>query len=193
MLKFILLLIVSSTVSAQDSHDEIIQRFLEQRKKMMEEMMRAFGDDDFFSDDFDDDKVFEALKNNGIGGFGQFKSMGQNVTVEEKMQNDGSIDVIITPKSENVDLNIETKDNRIVIKSETRVEENNESQSGTSKVFSSSSFSRSVSIPDGYEAQTPKQKDKSIIITLKPSSENMLKKSKDGKTPIKRRKGEKVI
>lgn len=193
MFKFILIFIFSTAVLAQDSHDEIIQRFLEQRKKMMEEMMRAFGDDGFFSDDFDDNKVFEALKNNGVGGFGQFKSMGQNVTVEEKMQNDGSIDVIITPKSENVDLNIETKDNRIVIKSETRVEENNDSQGGNSKVFSSSSFSRSVSIPDGYKAQTPKQKDNSIIITLKPSSENLLQKSKDGKTPLKRRKGEKVI
>jgi HSP20 family molecular chaperone IbpA len=193
MFKVLLVFLFSLNLFAQNSHDEIIQNFLEQRKKMMEEMMRAFGDDDFFSDDFNDDKLFESLKNHGIGGFGQFKSMGQNVTVEEKMQDDGSIDVIITPKSDNVNLNIETKNNSIIIKSETKVAQEDDSESGSSKYFSSSSFSRSVSIPDGYQVEDPKQKDKSIIITLRPTKDNQLQKSDDGKTPIKRRKGEKVI
>lgn len=196
MLKLITFLITFSSFSlmAQDSHDQLIQKFIEQRREMMEQMMKAFDDDDFFNDeDFGGDKVFDQLKKHGIGGFGTFKTTGNNVAVEEKMNDDGSIDVIITPKTENINLDIQTKENSITIKSETRVEEKNEDQMGSSQVFSSSSFSSSVRIPDGYTAQNPKQVDKSIVITLVPDKENKLLKDKDGRVPLKKRKGDKVI
>ena len=188
------LLITSQSLWAQKSHDEILQEFLKQRQKMMEEMMRAFDDDDFFKDnDFGGDKVFQQLKKHGIGGFGSFKTEGQNVSVEEKIKKDGSIDIIITPKNENINLNIETKNNRITIKSEMRVDEESENAGNVSRSLRSSSFSRSVSIPIGYIAQDPKQVEKSIVITLIPEGKKNLLKKKNGREPIKRKKDEKVI
>lgn len=192
--KIILMIFFVSLNSAwaQKSHDELIQEFIQQRQKMMEDMMKAFDDDDFFKDDFGDDRIFQQLKKHGIGGFGGFKTRGENVSIEEKVKDDGSIDVVITPMNENVNLNIETKDNRITIKSETRIEEETDNNGSLSKSYSSSSFSRSVGIPAGYRAQDPKQVEKSIVITLIPKKENSLLKNK-GRQPIKRKKGEKVI
>jgi len=195
MLKFIFLLLLSQFTYAQQSHDEIIQRFIEQRKQMIEEMTKAFDDDAFFSDDFKADQLFDSIQKSGIAGF---KSGERNVKVEEKVKDDGSIDVVITPQSENVNLDIETKDNRISIKSEMRVKEKKESDQGSSQVLSHSSFSRSVSIPDGFTASSPKQVDKSIVITLVPNEGQEIKViepsgAQDKKVPLKRRNGEKVI
>ena len=187
-------ILFSLNLFAQNTHDELIQKFIQQRRQMMEEMMKAFDDDDFFKDDdFGDDQMFQQLKKHGIGGFATFKSSGNNVAVEEKVKEDGSIDVVITPKSENINLDIQTKDNRITIKSETKVSEENESESGTSQVYSSSSYSSSVRIPDGYHAENPKQVDKSIVITLIPDKGNKLIKDSNGRVPIKKKDGEKVI
>lgn len=191
---FILFIFYGESVYAQKTHDEIIQDFIKQRQKMMEDMMKAFDDDDFFKDDdFGGDQIFQQLKKHGIGGFGGFKTQGQNVSIEEKVKEDGTIDVIITPKSDDINLDIQTENNRITIKSEMRVEEENDSNGNISKSFQSSSFSRSVSIPTGYIAQNPKQVKNSIVISLVPKESNKLIKDKNKREPIKRKKGEKVI
>ena len=53
-MNFILCIFIALTpiTYAQNSHDEIIQRFLDQHKKMMKDIMKAFDDDEFFNDDF---------------------------------------------------------------------------------------------------------------------------------------------
>ncbi|MEX1100242.1 MAG: hypothetical protein WEB87_07440, partial [Bacteriovoracaceae bacterium] len=114
---------MTSAAFAQNTHDEIIQRFLEQRKSMMEDIMKAFDDDEFFKDDFFQDDLFESLRQHGLGGFKGFSGIGNNISVEERMEKDGSISVIITPKDKNTDLNIETTDDKITIKSQVRVED----------------------------------------------------------------------
>lgn len=194
---FIAILILCSSLSswAQKSHEEILQDFLKQRKAMMEQMMKAFDDDAFFSDDFDDDKLFDSLQKNGISGFRGFNTSGKNVKVEENIQKDGSIDVLITPQNKNVKLDIQTTKNSIVIKSETHEEVKNESQSGMTQSISRSSYSQSVSIPDGYEAKSPVQVGDSIKISLRPSksSKKIIFKKDDDKKPIGKRRGEETI
>lgn len=179
--------------AAQDSHDEIIQKFLEQRKRMMEDIMKAFDDDEFFQDDFFQDDLFESLREHGLGGFRGFQGGGKNVKVEERMEKDGSISVVITPQNEDTKLDIVTKDDRITIKSEVRVEEKNEQGRSRSKSVSVRSFSRTVAIPQGYRAKAPKKEGKSIVISLVPKEGNILKPDKDGRVPIKRKEGEEVI
>ena len=94
--------------------------FIEQRKKMIEGIMKAFDDDEFFKGDADafDDKMFDQIRKQGFRGFQGFNSSGNNVKVEEKIEEDGSISVIITPKSKNIKLDIQTTNDQIVIKSE---------------------------------------------------------------------------
>lgn len=167
----IFILLISSSVFAQKSHDELLQDFLKQRKAMMEQMMKAFNDDDFFKDDFDDDGMFEALKQNGLQGFRNFHSQGGNVKIEEKAQQDGSIDVLITPQNENIKLDIQTKNNMITVKSETMEKVENQDQGGnSSSSMSRSSTSQMVRIPNGFTAQNPVQEGKTIKISLIPES-----------------------
>lgn len=175
------------------SHDEILQRFLEQRKRMMEEIMKAFDDDKFFQDDFFTDDLIEDFRNQGLGGFKGFKGAGEHISVEEKMQKDGSIDVVITPKNKDTKLDIETKDDSITIKSEVRIEEKSAGNGQRSNFSSIRSFSQTVSIPHGYKAQTPEKKGESIIISLVPDDDNILKPDENGRTPVKKAPGQQTI
>src|SRR5690554_3985354 len=156
----ILMMLIGTQALAQDSHNEIIQRFLEQRKRMMEDIMKAFDDDEFFKDDFFDNDIFESLRREGLSAFQGFQGGGKNVSVEERMEKDGSISVVITPQSEDIQLDIETKEDRIVIKSEMRVEEESVQGQGRSKSISTRSFSQTVAIPQGYEAKKPAKEGK---------------------------------
>ena len=186
----LLLILFSLQAFGQNTHDEIIQNFLEQRKRMMEDIMKAFDDDEFFQDDFFQDDMFKALRQHGLGGFKGFNGVGDNIRVEEKMQKDGTISVVITPQNEKTDLNIETTDDRITIKSQMKVEEENVQGKARSKSISMQSFSRSIAIPEGYVAKTPKKEGKSIVISLVPQEGNILKPDEDGRVPIKAAPGE---
>lgn len=183
----------ASPAMAQNSHDEIIQKFLEQRKRMMEDIMKAFDDDEFFKDDFFKDDMFESLRQHGLGAFKGFYGGGNNISVEEKMEKDGSITVTITPKNKDINLDIVTGEDRITIKSETKVEEESEQGQAKSKSISMRSFTRTVAIPEGYSAKTPKQDGDSIVISLVPKEGNILKPNKDGRVPVKKRAGEQTI
>lgn len=184
---------IGASAFAQDSHDEIIQKFLEQRKKMMEDIMKAFDDDEFFKDDFFQDDLFESLRQHGLGGFKGFQGGGENVKVEERMEKDGSISVVITPQNENTQLDIVTKDDRITIKSEVKVEEESSEGQSKSKSISMRSFTRTVAIPQGYKAKSPKKNGRSIVISLVPDEGNILRPDKDGRVPVKKRAGEETI
>lgn len=178
---------------AQNSHDEIIHKFLEQRKNMMEDIMKAFDDDEFFKDDFFDDEMMDALKQFGLGGFKGFQGRGNNISVQERMEKDGSISVVITPKQKDAKLDIVTKENSIVIKSEVKVEEENVQGQSRSKTISTRSFSQSVAIPQGYKAQNPKKEGESIVISLVPNKKNILKPDNKGRMPIQKAPGEETI
>ncbi len=189
----LLTLILCLNVHAQ-SRDEILEEFLKERKKMMESIMKMFEEDSHFGDSFFDDD-FDPFK-----GMKSFKGTGQKIDIEEKYEEDGSISILITPKQENMSLDIQTKDGFIIIKSETKVEEKNEQGGSTFKNYSMSSFSRSIAIPDGYSAKGPVAEGKSLKISLVPSSEVkkiMQKpdpsKTNDGKMPIMKRAGEETI
>ena len=194
-MKFILFIFIALTpiTYAQNSHDEIIQRFLDQHKKMMKDIMKAFDDDEFFNDDFFKDDMFESLKRHGLGAYKGFTCSGDNIKVEERMEKDGTISVVITPQNKNTNLDIESTDNMITIKSKVKVEEENTQGQSKSKSISMQSFSRSVGIPQGYKASAPKKDGKSIVISLVPESKNVLSPRKDGRVPIKKAPGEQTI
>ncbi|MCO4755781.1 MAG: Hsp20 family protein, partial [Bacteriovoracaceae bacterium] len=192
-MKLVLALFISLTslnVMAQNSHDEIIQRFLKEREKMMKDIMKAFDDDEFFQDDFFKDDMFEALKKHGLGGFKGFSGAGDNIEVEEKMESDGTISVIITPKTKDSELNIETTENVISIKSEVKVKEESTQGGSSSQSISVRSFNRSIAIPQGFKAQAPKKQGDSIVITLVPVKKDVFQPRKDGKVPVKKAPGE---
>ncbi len=175
------------------SHDEILQRFMQQRKRMMEEIMKAFDDDKFFQDDFFNDDMIEDFRSQGLGGFKGFRGAGDHISVEEKMEDDGTISVIITPKDKNTKLDIETKERSITIKSEARVEEKNEQGKQHHNFTSIRSFSQTVNIPSGYKAKSPRKEGESIVISLVPDDGNILKPDDKGRVPIKKKSGQDVI
>lgn len=167
-------------VCAEPSHNEIIEKFLNQRKKMMESLMKAFDDDDFFKEDFFSDKdLFDSFKFKG------FQGQGDNVKIEEVMEKDGTISLFITPLNKDTNLDINTDAQSITIKSSTKKEEGNS--------MSQSSFSKMISIPEGYTATPPTKDGDRIKIGLVPSKKNPLKPNKDGRIPIPKMKGEKTI
>lgn len=190
-----IMLFGSTMATAQNDYNTIIEQFLEQRKEMMEEIMKAFDDDSFFQDEFFDDDVFEQLRQHGLGGFKGYQGAGNNISIQEKMNEDGTISVIITPKNKETNLDIETKQDRITIKSEVEVKEERKDAKGNVLGTSTSmqSFSRVVSIPQGYKAKSPTKKGESIVISLVPNDGNILKPDENGRVPIKKRPGEKTI
>ena len=187
-----LLFILNSTLAFSQTREEMIEQFMRERKEMMKQMMKMFRDDfsgmdNFFEDDFD---PFDSMKS--------FKGGGTNVEIEEKYEDDGSISIIITPKSENISLDIKTDNGMITIKSDmkTKIEENG------STSFSSSSYSRSIAIPQGYSAKAPVAAGKGLKISLVPngkvkkimdSNKKRPKPSKDLKVPIGKQPGEDMI
>lgn len=180
------------------TREEIIEEFRRERAKMLEEIQKMFDEDlsgmgmgKGFFDDSEFDSLFQGRS---------FSAGGNNVKVEQEYEPDGTIGITITPQSKNVNLDIQTTDNMITIKSETKIEQVDETGQGTSKSFSSSSYSRSISIPSGYKAKPPKQEGESIKIVLAPQKKikSVLrpapqKKRKDGKVPVGKRPGEDTL
>lgn len=187
--------ILQSYAQQPDNADKVVQKFLEQRKKMMEEIMKAFDEDDFFkrgSDAFDD-KMFDQIRKHGFRGFQGFNSNGNNVKVEEKVEKNGNISVIITPKNKNIKLDIQTTKDQIIIKSKTMSDIKNEKKQGTTRSYSQSSYSQTIRIPSGFEAQSPNAKDKSVIITLIPKAKSKFKPDSKGRVPVQKGYGEETI
>lgn len=184
----LLIFMTSFHLFAQADHNQIIERFLNQRKKMMEEIMKAFDDDSFFkSDFFDDDKIFDSFKFQG------FKGSGENVKIEEVMEQDGTISIYITPLNKNQKLDIKTTRDAITIKAETMVDQKEEGKQGTSQSYFKSSFSRSIGIPDGYTVKSPVKEGERIKISLIPSEKNPLKPNEDGRIPVPKPEGGQTI
>ncbi len=185
-MKIILMLVLSltglSAFSQGRSHNEILEDFLKQRKQMMEKMMKAFDDDSFFNND-----DFSSM--NG------FKISGSNIEITERQLSDGNIEIMITPKKDNINMDIQTQNNRITIKTETRVEKSTDQGGNVFKSQSMSSSSRSIAIPEGYQAKSPVGSGKSIKITLVPNEKikKIVLPSNGGKIPLKKRRGEETI
>lgn len=185
-MKWIILLLISFNAFSQTTDTEkMLEHFLEQRRKMMEQVRKAFKDDDMMFDNFfDDDDFFKDFSDGQMKGF---RGRGPDFSIEEQATHDGNIEFLITPKNKNVTLDIDTQDNQIVIKSETKVTEENQGQHGTSQSFSSSSYSRVIGIPFGYKATDPVAEGDSIKITLQKTKPNdngrvPISKPKDGET-----------
>lgn len=197
---------------AQKTHDEILQQFLEQRKRMMEEIMKSFdnnifdNDDKFFkdlNDNFDkafDDDVFKRLRKKGFGSIPGFEHSGQSISIEEKVSDDGSILIIIKPKSKDMKLDIQTTDEQIIIKAESVVKEDSEMQQGKAHTFFQSSTSRSVSIPQGYKALPAEAVEGGLQIRLVHKDKSYFKQGtgkvprlKKDKIPVGKRAGEETI
>lgn len=183
----IFVLLIFSHLSHAQTREELIQEYMKERTKMMSEIMKmfkesSFATDDFFKDDMHPFDNIERLK----------KMRGDNVTIEEKNEKDGSISVTITPKDKSTQLDISTDNNRITIKTETKVKETVDEEGNSFTSMSSSSSTRSISIPDGFQAMAPKQVGSGILITLSPTSKKLRKVYKD-KVPVKKRAGEITI
>ena len=144
------------------TQEELLEEFMQQRREMMKSMMdmmnEAFDEDDFFQMD------------DSFGRPQGLRGSGQNVSVEEKYEDDGSISILIKPQSDNVNLDIQTKDNRITIKSEIRQETKRDEASGSSfSSYSMSSSTKSIGIPEGYTAKSPEAVEGAIKISLVPN------------------------
>lgn len=187
---------LSSLVFAQQSHDEILQKFLEQRKRMMEEIMKSFdGEDDFLKDDFFGDEFFEEFKKHGFSKLKGLEHRGRLVSVEEKVHQDGSIDIFIKPSDKNIKLDIQTTDDQIVIKGETMVSQEDKSESNHTRSMFKSSFSRIVAIPTGYLALPAQPIKDGLKIKLVQKDKNYFKKTpnKNEKKPVGKLPGERTI
>jgi HSP20 family molecular chaperone IbpA len=190
----IILLSLLSLSAFGQTREEILQEFMKERKQMMQQMIQMFQDD-FGGDDILSDKM------DPFGSNKSFKGAGSSVEIEEKYETDGSISIIITPKKENMALDIQTKDGMITIKSEMNVEEENKKGSNSFKSFSRSSFSRSIGIPQGYSAKSPTASGKGIKISLIPSAKvkkilspkKKPQNSNSGLVPIKKKSGEDTL
>lgn len=187
---FLITILIATNVlsQGQDDTDKVIQQFLEQRKKMMEGIMKAFDDDEFFKSGNEafDDKMFDQIRKHGFHGFQGFNSSGNNVSVEEKVEKDGSISVIITPKNKKIKLDIQTNKDQIVIKSQRMSEVENKNKEGITRNYSQSSYSQTISIPNGFEAKDPKAQGKSIVINLFPKAKGLFKPDKKGRVPVQK-------
>lgn len=190
---FIFLLLLSPSSWAQQGHDldEVMESFMQERRKMMESIMEMFHEDEGLFDDsfFKDNSFFDSSKK-----FGR----GQNIAIEEINESDGSITLLIKPKNKDVNLDIETKENAIIIKSETKVSEENEKEGSRVSNYSMSSFKKTIQIPRDFEAKSPQKEGDSIKISLVPSTKikKVLKKSKkisEDKKPLFKMNDEDVI
>lgn len=187
-MKFLVLfLLVMSNFSYAQTREEIIEEFRRERSEMMKGIMKMFKDDEFLNDDFFSDDMhpfdnIERLK----------KLRGDNVAIEETNEKDGSISIKITPKNKDISLDISTESNRITIKTETKVKETVDEEGNSSTMMSNSSSTRSISIPEGFEAMPPKQVGEGIVILLRPSTAKIKKVYKD-RIPVKKQPGDITI
>lgn len=181
------LLIFANTNSYGQTRDQLIQEYMKERSKMMQEIMKMFKDDSlmsdgFFSEDMHPFDNLERLK----------KLRGDKVSIEEKSEEDGSISITITPKSKDINLDISTDGGVITIKTETRVEETIDESGSKRTSMSSSSSTRSIRIPEGFQAAAPKQLGSGLVIKLVPTSQKIKKVYKD-RVPVQKRPGEVTI
>lgn len=133
----------------------------------------AFTNLDSFLDDFikEREKMFE-----------QMDSMMQNsssVELTEVRKDNGDLEVTITPKSKDVNFNVDEIQNGtgLVIKTETKVSEEVTENGQTSKSFSSSSSSQSILRPGYKIAGKPVRKGDSITYTFSPNTKEVKKRS----------------
>ena len=170
--------------------ERMIQEFMKSRKKMMDKMLDAFGEDGFDSNDMDD-KFFDSIIGDRFKNIQNQMKHEKLVSVYEFENSDGSVDVFIKPKDKSVTLDIETKNNAIVIKAKQIEKVENDNKGNVSSSMSQSSFTQTIRIPNGFEASTPKSVKERVKITLKPKALK-LKNDKD-KKPILKQPGEEVI
>lgn len=188
----IFFLMTQFSLAFSQTKEDLVKKFMQERRKMMEQMINMFqddfsGGDNFFSDDFD---PFDSLKS--------FKGEGENIKIEEKYEKDGSISLVITPLKENITFDIKTEGRFITIKSESRQSTDTQDENGKVKSLSSRSFSRSISIPQGYNARAPVAEGKGLKISLIPTEKtkniiNLKQKIDDKKIPLGKQPGEQVI
>lgn len=180
----ILFLLVVSNVSFAQTREDLIEEFLKERSQMMKGIMKMFDDDEFLDNDFfaDDMHPFDNIER-------LKKLRGDNVSIEETNEKDGSISIMITPKNKDINLDISTDNNRVTIKTETKVKETVDEEGNSRTMISNSSSTRSLSIPEGFEAMPPTQVGEGIKITLKPVTQKIKNVYKD-RVPVKKKPGE---
>lgn len=169
----------------QTSEDEFFEQIKQQRERMFKEISKMLDDDLLMQDSFFGDDFF--------GGLGIKR--GSSVSVDQTYEDDGSISVYIKAPDKNTQLDIQTTDSAVVIKSEVKITEENEQEGSSSRFYSSSSSSQSIAIPEGYVAQAPEKTKDGLRISLVPTGNTNIKKSKktDSKVPIGKRPGEETI
>lgn len=157
--------------SLAQSPEQIIEQFKKERQEMMSEILKMFQSNPLQDSFFD----------SGMHPFDEVNKLrnGSSVDVEEVYEKDGSISILIIPKSEETQLDIQTTESKIIIKSSSQVEQTTKEQGSSFKSISSQSFTRSISIPSGYMAKTPVTKDKKLIIKLIPLLKNQNKIKKE--------------
>lgn len=175
------------------SREELRKQLREERRQMMRKMIQMFNDD--FSNDpfFDDDS-------DPFGG-SHFSTRGRNVEISEKLQDNGDIHINIKPTKKNIQLDIQTTEEAITIKSELKVEEESKDEGGSRfKSFSSSSFSQTIGIPRGYKVKSSTPGKEGILIILSADSKmrkivqpKKSKKYMPKKVPLGPRQGEDYI
>lgn len=204
MIKWVMLVCFTFSVvsvQADDSakdFDTRIEKMLEARQGLMKRLFEAFGEneDKFFNDmDKDFESMIKKIRKEGFKNFGghTFGMNGSNVAIKQVQEEDGTISVFIKPKDKNVKLNIETTQRSIEVKSEMKVEKTEQGQGGSFKSFSSSSFSKTVTIPYGYSAKPPVETKEGVKISLVPDNKKLKRQSNRGRKPIRKRKGESTI
>jgi HSP20 family molecular chaperone IbpA len=173
---------------ASSEREKMMEEFMKGRKQMMDKMLDAFGKDDFFADDMNDDFFKSILGDRFKKLRSGFEPRANLVSINEIKNSDGTIDIFIKPKDKSVQLDIETKDQMIIIKGKQleKIETTNNERSSTS--MSQSSFSNSVQIPFGYRAGNPEAEGDKVKITLSPKKLNP-----GGKIPIQKRSGEDTL
>lgn len=185
-----LLLILSLSAFSQ-SRDDLIKQFRRDHMQMMKQMMDLFQDD--FSDDFFKDDI------DPFGGLGKLRSSGgQVVTIDEQVKENGDVHIFIKPKKKDIKLEIETTDNMISVKSDMKVEETTKDGDQSFKSYSSSSYQRSIQIPQGYKISSSTAKKDGYEIVLSPSGKikNLMKPQKNkasDKAPVGRQEDEEMI
>ena len=193
---FVLSLMLLCQLTWSQSREDLLKQFHEQRKEMLNQIQKmfhdSFMDDPFFNDDFDP-----------FGGLKQMRSaQGDNVKISEEYKENGEIHIKVMPQSKSVKLEIETDDNSIVIKSETKVEEETKEEGSAFKSYSSSSYRRSIPVPNGYKVKESKQIKEGWLFVLasdgsipKIAPRKKIGKPKPGsdKTPLGPQEGETII
>lgn len=177
MKSIVLLTFFISSAFAQTDQNSVIRDFLRQRQRMIKEMEKAF-DSNTFGDSVDDSMMGDMT----------FGSNDDAVKIERISNTDGTIDLKITPKSKDINFDIETKNNQVTIKGKSKVEEEKVDTNGNKSTSQfMSSFQKSYGIPYGFDAKPATQVGKSIIIKLVPQNKKFGIYHTDGKKNSARR------